>query len=208
MDIKIKVGIILIGLYTIIILNSCGKNGLGCANTTYNFEIGENLFPGKDSIRLGDTMYLNVNTSTKLKDLQSGNVVDYSNAGNLGNVVTILRILPAKKDIGAISNFHLLMLKGQKGYSIDPLSQQVVLFGEESGYYVFNMAIVPKDTGRYVLNISNAANVYKKNDPCTKAGFTIDFRATDQHFYLLSSWRPDLTLDEAGKKKVYYFKVY
>lgn len=208
MVISIKWIIISIGFCVIIIINSCGEKGLGCADTTYNFQIGESVNPDKDSIRVGDTLYLKVNTLTKLKDLQSGNVVDYSNVGNLGNVITILRILPAKKDIGAISNFHLLMLKGQKGYSIDPSSQQVVLFGEESGYYVFNMAIVPKDTGRYVLNISNAANVYKKNDPCTKAGFTIDFRATDQHFYLLSSWRPDLTLDEAGKKKVYYFKVY
>ena len=70
------------------------------------------------------------------------------------------------------------------------------------------MAIIAEDTGRYVVTIGNAANVYRKNDQCTKAGFTINFEATDQHFYLLKLWRPDLILDDQGKTKVYYFKVY
>ncbi|MEX8546059.1 MAG: hypothetical protein V5804_00530 [Mucilaginibacter sp.] len=207
MAIKIYL-IVVLGIGTTIIFNSCGKNGLGCANTTYNFQIGENVTPSKDSIRISDTMYLNVNTLTKLKDLQSGNIVDYSNAGNLGNVVSLLRFLPSKKEVGAIINFQLIMLKGSKVNSIDPSTNQEVLFKEENGYYKFNMAIIPKDTGRYVITISNAANVYRKNDKCTKANFLIDFQSTDQHYNLFNLWRPDLTLDESGKKKVYYFKVY
>lgn len=189
--------------------STCKKGGLGCADTVYSFQIGENVTPDKDSIRIGDTIFLNVNTPTKLNDLQSGNLVDYSSVSNLGNVVTLLRFLPTNNITqGAINNFNLVVLKGTKVNSVDPLSQQEVLFGEENGNYKFRMAIIPKDTGRYVLTITNAANVYRKNDNCTKASFIINFELTNQYFYLVNLWRPDLVLDESGKKKVYYFKVY
>lgn len=190
------------------IFSTCKKGGLGCANTIYSFQIGESISPDKDSIRVGDTIFLNVNTPAKLNDIQSGSLIDYSNANNLGNVVTMLRFIPGNVFQGAINNFNLLTLKGSKVNSVDPLSQQEVLFGEENGNYKFSLAIIPKDTGRYVLTISNAANVYRKNDNCTKASFTINFESTNQHFYLLNLWRPDLILDDSGKKKVYYFKVY
>lgn len=68
--------------------------------------------------------------------------------------------------------------------------------------------MIPKDTGRYVITISDAVNVYRKNDKCTKASFSINFSQTNQHFYLLNEWRPDLILDDNGKRHVYYFKVY
>ncbi len=83
-----------------------------------------------------------------------------------------------------------------------------MIFNEENGNYVFKLSVIAKDTGKYVLTISNAANVYRENDKCTKAAFTINFASTNQHFYFLQQWRPDLTLNEAGKTKVYYFKVY
>ena len=89
----------------------------------------------------------------------------------------------------------------------DPSSLIEVLFTEADGYYQFKLGIVAQNTGRFVVTISNAANVYRSNDACTKASFAINFKETNQHFYYLQSWRPDLTLDESGKNKVYYFKV-
>jgi len=190
------------------IYGTCKKGVLGCANTVYSFRINETIFPDRDSIRVGDTIYLNVNASTKLIDLQRNDTVQYDNTSNLGNVVTILKFLPDNKDGGAIQNFNLIVIKGTKVETIHPLSQQEVGFVEENGNYKFKMAIVAKDTGRYVITISNAANVYRKNDYCTKASFTINIDSTNQHFYLLNLWSPSDTLDEEGKKRVYYFKVY
>ena len=190
------------------IFSTCKKGGLGCANTAYNFQIFENVAPDKDSIQINDTIFLKVNTPTQFNDLQSGNKIDYSNASNLGNVVTILRFLPADMVQGATNNFKLILLKGTEVNAVDPLSQKDVLFAEENGYYKFNLAIVAKDTGRYALTIGNAANVYRRSDKCTKASFAINIENTNQHFYLLHLWRPDLILDDQGKTKVYYFKVY
>ncbi len=205
---KIFIVVILLITAMATIFSTCKKGGLGCANTVYNFQIGESVGPDKDSIRIGDTIFLAVNAPNKLIDLHTGALVDYSNASNLGNVVSIFKFLPGNNSPGAINNFQLVLLKGTEVSAVDPLSQKEVLFAEESGLYKFNLAIVAKDTGRYVLTIGNAANVSRKNDQCTKAGFTINFEATDQHFYFLYFWRPDLVLDDQGKTKVYYFKVY
>ena len=187
--------------------STCKKGGLGCANTVYNFQIGETLTPDKDSVLIGDTLFLNVHTSSTLNDLQTGHLIDYSNTSNLGNVVTILKFTNSQTP-GAINDFDLTILNGKKVGSIDPTSEEEFTFDEKNGNYYFLLSIVPKDIGRYVITIGDAANVYRKNDKCTKANFNIDFEETNQHFYLLNIWRPDLTLDDNGKRHVYYFKVY
>ena len=207
MEIKVIRAIVLLIIITSCTFSTCKKGGLNCASTVYFFQIDETVTPDKDSLRIGDTLYLEVNTPSKLMDEKRGTSIDYNNTANLGNVVTLLQFLDSNTTSGAINNFTLFLLKGEKVNSVDPSSQQQVLFTEENGNYVFKLALIPKDTGRYVLTISNAANVYRKNDECTKASFEIDFHSTNQHFYFLNLWRPDLTLDEAGKLKVYYFKV-
>ncbi len=64
-------------IYTVAILlliaitttfSTCKKGGLGCANATYSFRMEENISPDKDSIKTGDTIFLNVNTLSSLKD--------------------------------------------------------------------------------------------------------------------------------------------
>lgn len=208
--------LIIFKIYTVAILliiamaatfSTCKKGGLGCANTVYNFQINETIFPDKDSVHIGDTLFLKVLTSSTLNDLQTGQKIDYSNTSNLGNVVTILKFINNQTP-GAINDFNLAILEGNKVGSIDPASEEEFSFTEQNGNYTFLLTVVPKDTGRYVITIGDAANVYRKNDKCTKANFNINFQQTNQHFYLLNEWRPDLTLDDNGKRHVYYFKVY
>jgi hypothetical protein len=190
------------------VFSTCRKGSLDCASARYSFEIAASITPDKDSIHIGDTIILKVHTPTTLYDLQSGRSIDYKNAMNLGNVITFLKFLPANRSTGAINNFSLSIEKGTKVKSIDPQSQLEVLFFEDNGNYLFDLSIVPRDTGRYVITIGNAANVYRRNDNCTKANFIMDFQNTNQHLYFLNLWRPDLAIDGQGKKKVYYFKVY
>ncbi len=196
-----------IGILTIFSKCTCTKEILGCANTVYNFKIPETINPDKDSVRIGDTLFLQVLASSTVTDLQTGQTIDYSGTANLGNVVTILRF-NADSTAGAINNFYLDILSGLKVGSIDPTSEIEVTFVEKNGDYNFKLSIVPKDTGRYVITIGDAANVYRKDDKCTKANFAISFEQTNQHVYLLNKWRPDLLLDSNGQKHVYYFKVY
>jgi len=46
--------------------------------------------------------------------------------------------------------------------------------------------------------VSNASNVYKNNDKCTKANFEINFKNTNQHLLLNQISFPDYHLTEGG----------
>lgn len=207
MGTKIYTFVFLFFVLNMTMFSTCRKGGFDCANTVYTFQIGEQITPDKDSIRVGDTLVLKMTAPTNLTDMQSGRTISYGNAENLGNIVTFLRLFPMNQSYGAMKNFTLSVIKGRTVNTVAEQGQLEVLFSEENEKYVFDLLIVPRDTGRYAITIGNAANVYRKNDKCTKASFEIDFQNTDQHFYFLQLWRPDLTLDERGKRKVYYFKV-
>ena len=206
---KIKLIAVVALIYATTVFSTCNKTILGCSEESHSFQINAIAYPDKDSIHIGDTLWLEVNAPTTLKDVFSGKMMDYSGAANLGTVVTLLQFFPDKNTSGAINNFYFFIQQGSKSSNtVDPLSNQVLLVSEVNGSYKLKLGLIPSKIGNYVLTISNATNVYRKNDKCAKASFTIDFSETNQHFYLLKLWRPDLVLDDLGKSKVYYFKVY
>lgn len=53
--------------------------------------------------------------------------------------------------------------------------------------------------------VSNASNVFRKNNNCTKANFEINFKNTNQHLNLNKISFPDVDLSEGGG--VYLFRV-
>lgn len=206
MDIKIKVGIILIGLYIIIISNSCGKNGLGCANTTYNFEIGVKAYPNRDSIRVGDTVWLEINVPTTLTDISSNTVVNYSGATNLGSAIGLIKLIGKNNAIGAANMFNYYLVKGININNPNTENTREYKFTENDNRYIFKLGIISKEKGAFKIFVSNATSVYRKNETCTKAGFEINFENTDQHLYLNKIIAPDVDLLPGGG--VYLFKVY
>lgn len=208
MAIRIKRYAIVLIIFTTMVNATCLKK-IDCTQSYNSFVLKMRAYPDTDSIAVGDTLWLELNEPTKLKDITTNQEVDYSGAANLGNVIGFLKFVPGINDsYGAVSNFKVITFEGQPGgNTINPLIDKEFLFKESNGFYKLKLAIIPLDTGRYVLNISNAANVYRRNDNCTKASFQINFDSTNQHFFYLQQWRPDLILDNVGKKKVFYFKV-
>ncbi len=207
MAINLKRYATLLVLCVTMIYATCSKKN-NCTQSSNSFALKMKIYPDADSIVVGDTLWLELNEPAILKDLVTNQLVDYSNASNLGNVIGFLEFLPGTDYTGVVSKFKVIVYKGQQlGTTITPSTYREYLFEESNGFYKLKLAIIPLDTGRFVLTIGNAANVYRRNDNCTKASFQINFDSTNQHFFYLQQWRPDLILDEPGKKKVYYFKV-
>ena len=72
--------------------------------------------------------------------------------------------------------------------------------------YVFKLGIVPQQSGIFGIGFSNANNVYRKSDKCTKANFQIILENTRHHYYL----NPNINrsnFDTAKPNGSYYFKV-
>ncbi|MEO6638535.1 MAG: hypothetical protein ABIN25_09670 [Ginsengibacter sp.] len=180
------------------------KKRFGCADTVYNFEIGVKAYPDIDSITVGDTIWMEVNTSDVLKDVSTNKIIDYSKTENLGSVVSFQQLYNDSFNVKALKKFKQMLVKGQEAVStMDPDLFKEYLFDDINGLYQFKLGIVPLDTGVFRILFSNAANVYRKSDRCAKASFTINFEKTNQHYYLY----PEFQGSPNDKSGIYYFKV-
>jgi hypothetical protein len=182
---------------------SCNKR-IGCAENIFSFEFGIKAYPDKEVMNTGDTLWLEINEPTTLTDIRTGRTIDYSNGGNLGSVIAFQKLSNANEFIEkAAQEFAFTLVDGTETNNADPESLREYLFTERNSHYLFKLGVIPKQTGIYRLFFSNAANVFRKNDKCTKASFTLNFKNTNQHLNLY----PSVT-DSTSGGGVYYFKVY
>jgi len=199
-----KFDLLLIGIIGLISVQfQCNKR-LDCANTVYSFELGVKAYPDKDSINVGDTIWLEINEPTTLKDAFTGQMIDYSGAANLGSFIGFSKLVDSvPKWIDAATDFDFKLIKGQEVINPRVELGREYNFIEEANRYKFLFGVVPTRKGVYSLVFSNASNVYRAADKCTKASFAINFNNTDRHYYLSPFYM--------GRTSVggdYYFKVY
>lgn len=196
-------------LYLIALISiyaQCNKPRLDCANTVYSFELGIKAYPDKDSINVGDTIWLEVNEPTTLKDGFTGQMINYSGAVNLGSAISFAKLIaPSVTDDQVAFNFKYVLIQGNELTRPDTAKYREFKFDELNSYYKFKLGIIPKVQGIFKMFVSNAADVYRYNDKCTKAGFAINFKETNQHFYFNEVSFPGIIL--SGKNGVYFFKV-
>ena len=187
--------------------SSCFKN---CSDTSYAFDTEAKVYPDKDSIRVGDTLWIEVTTPTTLIDNLSGKKVDYSGAENMGAAIQISSFHSGSiEQTGAsyaLDSFHYYLFRGSI-YTTD-MQASNYLYIETSGNYIFKLAIICERVGTYGVSISDAVNVFRKKDKCSKATYAMQITNTDQHMYLYQNSRPGYEASDYEKKHVYFFKVY
>ena len=202
---KYRTFVLLVFLGLVNLQFECNKK-IGCAENVYSFELDIKAYPDKDSINVGDTIWLEVNSPTTLKDFRSGSMVDYSGAKNLGTAIGIAELISVNvTNTEGNSFFKYNIVTGTELPRSDSNRFREFNFAEVNQKYQFKLALIPLKKGIFKLFISNAANVYRKNDGCTKAGFGISFKDTDQHFYFNEVSFPGIIL--SGQNGVYLFKV-
>jgi hypothetical protein len=187
-------------------MNVTCKKGLLCKPKTHSFVLGIKAYPDADSIKIGDTLWLEVNEPTTLFDRVSSAPVDYSKAKNLGTSIAFGKLLGIGlfEDQNA-SKFAYILKVGIPDQRPDSSKYRDYLFSELNGKYQFKLGIIPKEKGVFKMFVSNASNVFRKNEECTKAGFQINFTQTNTHYYLNKVVAPDVDL--TGPGGAYLFKV-
>lgn len=182
----------------------CTKK-LDCRGAVYNFELGIRAIPDKDSIQVGDTLWLEVNSPTTLTDVQTGRMIDYSGAENLGSAIAFQAFTASTKQftVEAVKSFNYVLIQGTEVMNRSPELYKEYLFAESGSKYLFQLGVIPKEKGTFRVIFSNAGSVYRKNDNCTKADFSINFQNTNQHYYL----HPSYTGGPTPVGGDYYFKV-
>lgn len=186
MGTKIKIFAISLVISTTTIFSTCKKNGLGCVESNVFFNVDAKVFPDKDSINIGDTIYVEVNIPTTLID-QNNNSVDYSKASNLGTSMGFVKLVSDSPIVldNAVPDFNFDLVSGKEISSPNVKLYKDYFFEESGGRYLFKLAIIPKSGGTFSFNLENATGVMRKGNSCPKAAFNFLLKnTTNQHYYL------------------------
>ena len=192
------------------IFNSCIKR-MDCSQTDYSFEGFFKAYPDRDSIRIGDTIWLENKIPVQIKDVISGKDINYTGAVNLGTAISYLELISGPRDpapLDAANSFTNILIKGIARPSINENYAREFLFVEENGFYHFKLAIIPNKRGLFALGPSNADNVYTKSNKCQKSSFSLTIKDTNQRIFLYEQSRPGYTASGYERSHMYVFKVY
>ena len=183
--------------------NGC-KNDICSGATTYYFQASAKAYPDKDSIQIGDTIWLEINCPTSFTDISSGQTIDYSEAANFGSAIGVGQLFGQDSVVPAANEFNYQLAEGNTVVNANVNQIREYRFVQTNNSYLFKLAVMPKEKGFFGISFSPSVNVYRNSDKCTKANFNIEFKNTNQHFYL----NENLQGDTASSVGSYYFKVY
>lgn len=190
-------------VFASLFLLKCKKLQIDCTQVKYSFKLPVKAFPDKDTINIGDTIWLEINESVTFKNTD-GNLINYSGAANLGSAIGFsYRDTNLKQWVDAADQFFFFLSKGTESTNTNPKLYREYLFSEQNGIYAFKLGVIPKRKGLYSLILSNSNNTYRNSDKCTKANFSIIFQNTNQHYSLSPFYVPGT--NPTGRD--YYFFV-
>ena len=200
-----------IGFLLILVINAgCPKP---CIEANYSFNVNAQIGPDADSVRVGDTIFLTSNFSTKLRDVVSGDSINYSNSEGIGSDLSILKLITGVyPGQDAAKNFEFISITG-KIYNDpgipSPNRVQQLTYQEDNNSYQLKIGIIPKQTGLYYLGVDNGLSIGRKSShSCEKAAFSINLNNTNQHLKYFSEWNSNNSLTTYEQQRVCFLKVY
>lgn len=204
--------IIILFIFYIVINAGCGYES--CAEANYSFAIHSQVFPEKDSINIGDTLFLISSTPKSMMDIKSRTTIDYTNSINFGTVLSIGELIKdSTVPRGAVFDFDYLSIKGRIYNDVSipsPNTVQQLTYGESDTQYELKIAIIPKRKGVYAMGVGDglSSGRHGGSGVCQKASLGISLINPQQHTYFYQLWRPGYTLTNTELKHLYCFKVH
>ncbi|MEJ7693186.1 hypothetical protein [Daejeonella sp.] len=197
-------------LACIVLLNSgCPKS---CIEANYSFSVNAQVGPDRDSINVGDTIYITSSFPAKLIDQGTGAEINYTGAKKIGSTLGVGKLITGEVvPVGAVFDFSYISIKGNvynERSIASPDAVQQLTYQENNNTYELKVALIAKVKGTYALGIGNGLSVERNNSKnCEKAAFDISISNTSQHVYYYQTWRPGYTLTASDLKRLYCFKV-
>jgi hypothetical protein len=188
------ISIVIILFFSVLLLTNASCNcSKDCTAIYYKFELPVRIFPDTDTLQLGDSLTIIIDESNSFVELQSGTLVPFKNAANLGSAISF-----GKRDLTngsfeyAANDFDFTLIKGKESKVENRSLYRAYLFAEENNRYRFHLVIKPKKPGLYQMVFSNSNNTYRESAPCDKANFTINLKETSHNRHLLGYTGEDL----------------
>src|SRR5258705_11328590 len=144
--------VVAISIFITTVSSTC-KKSLICDNSiSYSFQMPGVAYPDRDSIHIGDTIWIEINIPTTLRDMINGQNVDFSNASNLGDDIGLVILTGIGNPVPTVTyandNFNYVLVKGTQGVtSVSGIRN--FFFAEANGTYSLKVVIVAKNVGIY-----------------------------------------------------------
>jgi hypothetical protein len=152
----------------------------------YKFELPVKILPDTDTLHLGDSLTIIIDESNSFVELQSGTLVPFKRAANLGSAISFgRRDLTTGSFEYAANDFDFTLVKGKEYREINPSLTRTYLLLEENNRYRLHLVIKPQKPGLYKIILSNSVNTYRESAPCDKANFTTILQETNHNRHLV-----------------------
>lgn len=205
--------IIPVGIILLLGLTGCPGP---CPETVYNFAVTASFSPDKDSVKLGDTLFLQSSFPSQLRDVQTNKIVDYSNASAIGSNLFVDKLSTNPNSLGsyleaAVTSFNYVSQRGQ--IYTDPTvpsSQRVkqLIYEQNGSNYELRAALIPLQRGLYSLSVTDGlSNSKRTSKDCSRAAFQMTLLSNKRSLpYLqVASKRP---LNQNDSLHFYIVRVY
>ena len=198
--------ILFLSIFIFLTSLGCGKN---CKEAKYSFLMQETFSPEKDSIAVGDTLWVNSSHSTSFTDLNSQEEVDFSNS-QIGSNIRILNFPDTSQTvIGAVNDFDIIKIYGNEtGNDNIPTENKGFYYQEINGNYIFKLGFIAKKKGVYGISLGNDFGIVQRKGGCEKATIEIDNANTNTHLYYYENFFPGDPVSQYTIRHAYFFKVY
>jgi hypothetical protein len=176
-------------IYATTVYWSCNKSILGCTESSYSFQLNAKAYPDKDTINVGDTIWIEINSPDVFTDQRSNMSINFSNSNNLDTYVSLIKLISVSpvQFAGAISQFKFNLISGTEipnRLAVTDTIQKSFKINDVNGIYMLKIGIIPQSNGIFSFNLGNPAGVYRNGNSCPKADFFIRLTNTNQHYYL------------------------
>ena len=198
--------IFLIYLTIIVILSSCHKP---CNQPNYSLAVTAFFSPEKDSVSVGDTLWLSCVIPKNMTDINSQSKINFSNAENLGGNLFVSDISAFTDQRWAVDSFLYFSAIGQiySDSKLNPRGVKQLSYHESDTAYPLRAGLIAAKRGTYILTVSDVPGVYRKGSPnCGIGNFQILNANVNKHLYLFENlW--GAILSPYDKASSYCFKV-
>jgi hypothetical protein len=182
-----------------------------CIDNSFGFVVQVNVTPNKDSLNIGDTLWLESVTPSTMVDLNSNKEIIFDHASNLGGGMRVGELLAANNMADAVNNFDFVISKGDaSNVEREPNRSKSFKYLEEKGLYELKIGIVCRKKGIYGLFLSAASNVYSpRYGSCGRATIYLKFKNANKHIqYLQDTYYSGYVIPDAVIESSYCFRVF
>lgn len=164
---------------------SCHKP---CNEPNYTFNVSESFLPEKDSIGIGDTLWLLSSIPKLQTDVGTQKEIDFSNAENLGSNLIISDInkftTPSR---GAVDSFNFFKINGDiftiANTDADGVKQ--LSYEETAISYELKVGMIALKAGKYIFTVPDNPSVFRGGKTkCGLGNFQILNQNINKHLYL------------------------